>query len=493
MKRWIFGAIVGAGLYGASPAAADQDKARAQLGKALEASQRGDCPAALRLLKPQLKPKAVSQLDPEVATLAYQLATYCAVQARNFTDARAFAVAGTAFESASDELWQLRLSLDLEVKAAEDAVVTVEAMSEGRGRALNSYRISWLYQLDTQLRVAKADAARERFLRVMTASGFDPEEPMASKDGFRERLMRILHARGDNAGVAALVAEIETTSTLIRLTLQPAFAAMLPAGFDARASAESELKRTRASMLRNPKHLAPILEASHLLAALGRPDEALAVLESARADGKQLADYLDADDQIPWWWDSLASRHMTLGDADATLAAYREGGKAAENGGANVSQVINMAGAQNHFGRFADALKTLPGPDVNLPVSAFGAMQIRLVRVCANAALGNAAAVAADRALIEANSKDDPESLRELYLCIGDLDAAAKAVIAELDDPEQRIDTLLDFSDYDAAPASAPVSFTHARWLALKQRADVQAALKQAGGTRRFALQPGGL
>ncbi|MCA1197154.1 hypothetical protein K9B35_04185 [Sphingomonas sp. R647] len=489
MKRWIVGAIVGAGLYGASPAAADQEKAHARLGKAMEASQRGDCPAALRLLKPQFKPKAVSQLDPEVATLAYQLAAYCAVRAGNLVDARAFAVAGTAFESASDELWQLRLSLDVDVKALEDAVATVVAMSEGRGRALNTYELRWLYRLDTQLREAKADAARERFLRVMTASGFDPEEPMASKDGFRERLMRILHARGDNAGVAALVAEIETTSVLIRLSVQPEFAALLPAGFDPRAAAEGELKRVRASILRYPRHLAPILSAARLLRGLGRPGEALAVLESARGDGKQLADFLDAAERSSWWWDALGGTHATLGDVEASLAAYREGGRAAEDGGPNVSQIINMAGVQNRFGRFADALKTLPADGANLPISPFGAMQIRLVRVCANVALGNAAAVAADRALIEANSKDDPESLRDLYLCVGDIDAAAKAVIAELDDPDQRVETLLDFSDYDASPESAPVPRTRATFLALKQRADVQAALKQAGGTRRFALQ----
>lgn len=493
MKKWMVGAVVGAlGLCGAtSAAAADTKKVQAALVKAFDAAQREDCPAALKLLKPQLKPKIVAQLNDEVAVAAYQLAAVCAARSGNLVDALAFATAGTALEAAPDLLWQMRLGLEMELKDPEAAVATVVAMSEGRGRALNGYGLRWLYRLDTMLRDAKADAARERFLRVMTASGFDPDEPMASKDGFRERLMRILDARGDHAAAAALVREIEGTSALIRLSLQPAFATMLPANFDPRASVERELKQVRAAMLRYPKHLAPILRAAELLRVLGRPAEALAVLESARTDGKQLADYEDAADRTPWWWDSLGSTHLVLGDADATLAAYREGGKAEEDGQTNVSQVINMAGVHNRLGRFADALSTLPADGVKFPVSPYGAMQIRLVRVCANAALGNAAAVAADRAWIEAHSKDDPESLRDLYLCVDDLDAAAKAVIAELDDPEQRVGTLLDFSDYDDPPASKPVSFTHARWVALKARADVQAAFKAAGGIRRIPLQSG--
>lgn len=492
MKRWMFGALVGAMALGSvKAAAADEARMRAQLDKALEASQRGDCPTVLNLLRPQLRPDSVAQLDPEIAPEVYHLAAYCAEVTGSLAEARAFVVAGTAYAAASDALWHARLGLDVRAKAYEDAVATVVAMSEGRGRALNSYDTRWLYRLDTQLREAKADAARERFLRVVTASGFDPDEPMVSKDGFRERLIRILHARGDRAGVATLVGQIETTSPLIRLSLHPDFAGMLPAGFDPRAAAQRELQQVRATMLRYPRHLAPILRAATLLRALGQPTDALAMLESAQADGRQLADYVDADEKTPWWWDSLGSTHMMLGNADATLAAYREGGKTNEDGQPNVSQVINMAGVQNRIGRFADALKTLPAEGADFPVSPFGAMQIRLVRVCANAALGNAPAVATDRAAIEANSKDDPESLRDLYLCIGDIDAAAKAVIAELDNPDQRVATLLDFSDYDAPPASEPLPVTHARWIALKQRTDVQAALKTAGGVRRFALQFG--
>ena len=84
MKRWMFGALVGAmGLCGASAAAAaDARKVQAALIKAFEASEREDCPAALKLLKPQLKPKAAAQLDAEVAAAAYHLAAFCAVRTR---------------------------------------------------------------------------------------------------------------------------------------------------------------------------------------------------------------------------------------------------------------------------------------------------------------------------------------------------------------------------------------------------------------------------
>ncbi|UUX99886.1 hypothetical protein [Sphingomonas sp. J315] len=164
-----------------------------------------------------------------------------------------------------------------------------------------------------------------------------------------------------------------------------------------------------------------------------------------------------------------------------------------EDGSPNVSQIINLAGVQMRMGRHADALKTLPAEGADFPVSPFGAMQMRLVRVCANVGLGNAAAVAIDRAEIEAKSKDAPEALRRLYLCLGDMDAAARAVIAELDNPEQRIETLIDFSDFDPSPTPTPETAYSKGIEALKLREDVQAALKKAGGTRRIALQSGDL
>lgn len=88
-----------------------------------------------------------------------------------------------------------------------------------------------------------------------------------------------------------------------------------------------------------------------------------------------------------------------------------------------------------------------------------------------------------------AHERDSPEVLTEVHLCAGDLDAAAAVMIRRLDDSDQRVNALLHLSDYDPPAPRYPLSPYYARLPDLKARADVQAAIKRAGGTRRFHLQ----
>lgn len=494
MKIWVAAALTGAIVLAGSPAAhADEAKARAQLLKAYEAFKKEDCPATLKLLRSQLKPKAVAELPGDLAALAHHIAAVCEIRAERIAEARALAVAGTAIDAASDELWQMRFGLELDMKDGAAATATVVAMSQGRGAALNGVEIRWYYQLSRMLNEAKQDALRVQLLTVLTDAAYDPSEPLANKDGFRQALAKLLLDRGDEAGARRLVGEIESASTLLDISFDRRMGAFLPCDFAPRKAVERELEASRAAVSRYPKQLRALNETAQLLRALGRPKEALALLETARAGGKTLADYDDAEESRNWWWDSVARTQEMLGDHDATVAAFAEGAKLGESGSVNVSQIINLAHAQNRFGRPADALKTLAAADGDFPVSPYGAMELRLARGCANAALGNAKALAEDRAFMEAREKDHREALTDLLLCIGDMDAAAKSVIAELEDPDRQAATLARLSDYNPPLPGEPVYAFKKREPELKAREDVKAAIEKAGGIRRIALQPGEL
>lgn len=487
--------IVAMGMAGAS-ASASVEKADAgvqAVRAALEAIQRDDCDVALKKLKPQLRPERVAKLPEPVAGMAYHIAATCHARAARMKEARAMAVAATALQSAPDELWTMRLALELDDKDPVAAGATVLALTQGRGGTLNRVKVRWLYRLDTMLREAKQDDLRARVLEVTTDNAYDPDEPIASKDGFRERLAKIRLEQGDKAAAMALVARIESTSVLLRMSFDPKLGALVPEGFDPRATMERELTETRVAIQRHPGHLLPLTAAAQLLRSLGRPREALDLLETARAGGKSLADHEDAGEWANWWWDSVARTHEMLGDEAPTLAAFAEGAKSGERGTNNVSQVINLAHAQNRFGRHEDAIKGLPTRDADFPVSPYGAMEMRLARGCANVELGNAAAVATDRAFMEVHAEDHREAWTYLLLCIGDMDAAAAAVIADLENDDRRAQTLIRLSDYDPAPPRQPTYSFEKREGALKARADVKAAIERAGGTRRIPLQRGEL
>ena len=496
MKIWLGAAIAGAMISVGAPAASANDagaKARAQLVKAYEAYKRSDCPAALKLLRRQLQPKAVSDLPGDLASSGYHMAALCEIRAKRLADAHGWTMAGTALDAASDELWQVRFVLELDMKDGAAATATVVAMSQGRGAALNGGDIRWYYRLNRMLREAKQDALRVQLLTVLTDAAYDPAEPMANKDGFREALAKLLLDRGDAAGVQRLVGQIESASTLLDISFDRRMRGFLPGDFDPRKVVERDLEANRAAVSRYPKQLRALNRTAQLLRALGRPKEALALLETAQAGGKTLADYDDANESRNWWWDSVARTQEMLGDYDSTVAGFTEGAKLGEDGIANVSQIINLAHAQNRFGRPADALKTLAAADGDFPVSPYGAMELRLARGCANAALGNANALAEDRAFMEARGKDHAEALTDLLLCIGDMDAAAKSVIAELEDPERQAATLARLSDYNPPLPGEPVYVFKKREPELKAREDVKAAIEKAGGIRRIALQPGEL
>jgi hypothetical protein len=492
MKIWVAAVLAGATILAGTPSAsADEAKTRAQLQKAYEAARKDDCPTALKLLRPTLKAKAIAELPGELAALGYHLAAVCEMRGGRIAEARAATVAGTAIDAASDDLWRLRFGLELDMEDHAAATATVVAMSQGRGAALNGIELRWLYQLSRKLREAKQDALQLQLLTILTDPAFDPAEPLADKDGFRETLAGLMLDRGDAARARALVGEIESAGTLLDISFDRRLRAFLPGDFDTRKAVERDLERARAAAARYPKYLQPLTEGARSLRALGRPKEALALLESARAGGKSLSDYDDAGEWHNWWWDSVARTQEMLGDYDATVAAFAEGAKLGEDGVANVSQVINRAHSQNRFGRPAETLKTLAAAEGDFPVSPYGAMELRLARGCANAALGNATALAEDRAFMEARAKDHREALTYVLICMGDMDAAAKSLIAALDDPDQRAATLARWSDYNPPLPGEPVYSFASRMPELKARADVKAAIEQAGGTRRIALQPG--
>lgn len=492
MKIWVAAALVGATiLAGAQSARADEAKTRGQLAKAFEAAQKDDCPTALKLLRPAIKSKAVAELPGKLAAASYHVASLCELRARRVAEARVLTVIGTAIDEASDDLWQLRFALELDMDDNAAATATVVAMSQGRGAALNGIELRWFYQLSRDLREAKQDALQLQLLTVLTDPAYDPNEPLANKDWFRLTLARLMLDRGDAARARALVGEIESAPTLLDASFDRRLRAFVPGDFDPRKAVERDLERAKAAAERYPNHLNPLTLGSRALRALGRPKEAIAMLERARTGGKPLADFDDAEDMHNWWWDSVARTQEMLGDYDATVTAFAEGAKLGEGGVANVSQVINRAHAQNRFGRPAEALQTLAAAEGDFPVSPYGAMELRLARGCANAALGNAKALAEDRAFMEPRAKDHREALTYVLLCIGDMDAAAKSLIAALEDPDQQAATLATWSDYNPPLAGEPVySFTK-RMPELKARADVKAAIEKAGGTRRIALQAG--
>jgi tetratricopeptide (TPR) repeat protein len=483
-----------AGGLGAAPAAEPDPKTLQRnierLEKSAAAYDQGDCKTALRFGLPLIAATGSTGLGDEAEAVAHEIVVRCETESGANEKAYAHALAGTRLENSSDYLWLVRLGVELDTKEFDAAVATVEAMSQGRGKALNAIPLQWMWSINRQLKDAGKDDLRGRFLKVLAGDAYAPIEAYGPIDGFRSGYAEMLLAAGDEAAAGPLIAGLADPTALVRASLDPRTRAFVPPSVDFRAAAERQLALHKQAAAIHDDRLAPLNYAADDLRLLGRPQEALELLQSASARVDDPATFSDRDEQLVWWWDGIGRSHAALGQYEESVAAFGKGAALNEGGSLNISQVINLASYQLRFGRAEEALKTMAAfDDPKRTGSPYGEMQVRIVRGCARALTGRNAEAAADLAYLTAHDKDDPGGRTELLLCMGDLDGAAAAVIERLQDPERSAGALLFLSDYDDPPVPFPNDRIRTHLKALKERPDVKAAIEKAGGTRRFPLQ----
>ena len=455
----------------------------------LVAGQKGDCRTAAALGAPLLDRKAAG-IPSEMVPLLYELIVGCEVQIDAVETGYRHALAGTKLDDSGDRLWQMRLLIELSRPDKSASLATLEAMTQGRGAALNSFPAELIWELNREVKEKGDKPLQRRLLKVLASDAYYPDEPFGEPDEFRLSYAAMLADAGEQAAARPVVERITAPNILARAMLDPRLRALVPASADVRAAAETSLARHRQEIGRYPDRLGPLIAAAADLRMLGRPAEAVDLLETARARIGDKQAFTDRDKLLNWWWQGLASGHTRLGHYEPAMAAYRVGAAETEMGGPNVSQIINMAETQLDFGRPRDALKTLAAFDEpGRKGSPFGEMQVRWTRGCAFALGGQRAKAEADLAYLKAHEKDAPGALSHLLLCVGDLDGAAASYVRQLRDPEQRVQALLELSDYDDPPPGRPADAFEPGLKLLKKRPDVVAAAQAAGGTRRFNVQ----
>lgn len=449
-----------------------------------------DCKGVIKLGTRIVDRGSAPTLPPKLMASVYEIVSFCETETGSREAALTHAVAGTRLDDSSDGLWLERLWLEIQLNKFEDAVTTVEAMTQGRGSALNKAPIQWYYLINRQLLDAGKTDTRARLLKVLTDSSYVPNEPGVTVDGFRAEYIPILLERGETPAARTMLGEIENPDSLIDISLDPRTRALLPDDFDARTAVEKALKNTQAQMTLHSRALDYVIESASLLRMLGRADEALTLLRSVEAKIGDPSQW-DDPDRIVWWWDGLARTYLRLNRFDDAVTAFRGGAKLNESGSPNISQVINLAAAQLEFGHPADVLVTMAAfDDPARKGSPYGEAQVRVYRGCANFLLGNAGPAQADFDYLVAHEQDAPAALTEMLMCRKDEDGAAASYIRRLGKVDQRVAALRALSEFDPVPGPARPSPVTQLTDQVKARPDVQAAIASAGGVRRFHVAP---
>lgn len=450
---------------------------------------RRDCPAIMRLADDRLA--AREQLGSRaIDRPLLETGLFCAASSDDTDRMRRYALAATRLDNASDAAWRTRLWAEAEHGGGNAGVETVVFLARMKPAVLNGAPTYWLTDLDDRLKDTGLADDRLALLAALTAGRYAPADLFVDADTFRLRQARLLVARGDAEGARRIMAALQTPLLLVEACTDPALRALLPPSFDLRAAVEADLARALSDGQARPRHIAPLYRAAQDLRLLGRFDEALATLLRAEQMPGGAAGAADAGENLNWWRDSLAETYYFLDRYDDMVAAYRLAIAAGEQGVANVSQTINLAGTQTDMGRHQAALDTLAGLDLRL-LSPYGQFAARRVHGCAAFALGQTATAEADLAYLLEHRADmalNATMIARLHLCRGDLDTAAAEYIRLLDDPETRTDALSGLADSDPPPAHIQAAADRQGQRQLIARPDVQAAIARAGGVPRIPL-----
>jgi hypothetical protein len=471
--------------------APDIAQERAALHEVVDQSQRPhpDQDAMRRALKTILANSAFGALSEEEQHVAYLLYGAILFDAQDWQEARTALRTASELPEATGFDWDLRLRADFMLHDHDDAVAAAIRIVRQWPTKFSEYSDSAVFQLSRE--AMGVPGARTDFLEALHQNKWKPRSDFLTADGLWLSLARVRLEKGDMAGATTIAAEIRQPSSILAMRIDRQFDSIVQAApdhYDVMKAYDAFLRDQKAKSAAAPDKLEGVNAVSELLLALNRPDEALSLTSAALARLKQNPKaYSDGEDKSNWTLDIRSRALFTLGRNDEGFAALRTGASQQENGGINVSQAINLADQYNMFDRPKDALAAVASVG---DMSDYGHMALLDARACAYFELQDSQNLAAALNDMRTHRKDGTQPFLNAMLLTGNLDDAAAEVIAELQDPERRVEILGSLQDYSPDPHPTKRSqAVHAAWLAVRARPDVTAEIAKVGHISAYRLR----
>ncbi|ESQ78611.1 hypothetical protein [Asticcacaulis sp. YBE204] len=367
----------------------------------------------------------------------------------------------------------------------EEALDAVIVVAQKWPDAVSATESEYVFSLLTRAKALDDGGARRlKLLEALYAGKYTSENPFMLAEGLWFDLFEIYVQKGEREKATALAKDFIEVGSLVRLHIDNRYTAFRAAARpDLNAAVDASIKRAKMRAEAHPALIEGANTYALELVDANRPAEALKVIDAALKTAEvSPPSFTDVEEHLNW---ALDARNYILGKLgrwkDAETAQIKARDYALSKDMDVVSQKLNLGSFYYQQGKPDLALEEVAGVDLT-QTSPYGIMVAEEIRACAYAQKGETEKLKASLDFMKGQAKDGYAPLRSALLCANDQDALAALIVAKLDDPDTRSDTLIDVQTYLPEPAPTPyMAELDARRAKIIARPDVQAAVAKYG------------
>jgi transglutaminase-like putative cysteine protease/tetratricopeptide (TPR) repeat protein len=393
----------------------------------------------------------------------------------------------SGMDKATSADWMLRLQAATQAQNRADATLSLITLAQSWPQALSDIDSTLVAR--TVASTPNADPSRYKLLSALFEAKYEAEN--LDPSGWWRDLALLQLQHGEQPAAAKSLASLTDAYTLIGVRADNRFAPIRgSASLDISVAVERQIQAARERVKGHPAKLQPLLQLLDLLVQSLHFDEALQIADeaiSATIGPKGSKVYDDYPRVGVWLLNSRSRALQGLGRWDEAVTQLQAASRLPEGGNANVSQVINLAELYNDLGKPTEARAMLAGLSENL--SPYGHMAATDERLRSAVQLGDVAEAERQLDFLREHRDDSLKGYQRALVSMNRLDEAARLLISRLQNPDQRLDALMEVQQYQEY-RSSPMRLVewNRRWQDLCARSDVRSAITKVGKIGAYPL-----
>ena len=473
----------------APPSPTERAAAEQQLEKASRLAQGGQLEKTDETLKALLASNGFQALSALQQHAAFYLAGAVAFES---DAARALDLLrrSTALEGAGPGDWNLRLLAAERAQDHLDAALSLTTLAERWPE--NVGEIETRVTGPAVREAPKTGDTRYKLLSALLKANYAPDAFDPSNWWRDLALLQLEH--GDRAAAEKTLVKLTSPSALISVRADNRFAPIRSVvTLDIPEAIERETQNSRDAVKKHPTKLllvvqlmADLRQGLHFTEMIQIADEAINAMNGAQ--GPKVYD--DYRTYRVWLLDGRSEALFSLGKWDEAAAQLVAARQLPESGSVNVSQTINLASQYNDVGKPTEALATL-GLLSDENISPYGRMQAAIERLASADQTGDATEAQKQLQFLREHREDSVSTYQRALISANRQDEAAELLISRLQDPDQRIDALLEVQNYKEHLLGQRAAEWSRRWNTVKNRTDVRSAISKVGNVADYPMLSG--